>query len=443
MATPRAARREPPTVALTPHAARRPSDARRALIRVALAAVLANSTWFSATAVNPALRADWGLDAAGAAWLVVAVQLGFIAGSVSVALLNLPDRLEPCRLIAASAVAAAAANAGLLLAGGVAGALPFRFLVGVALAGVYGPGVRLVAGHYRQGRGVATGVVVGALTLGSGSPHLVRGLGDVPWQATIAATSALALAAALVVLPVRPGPGAPASPPLDVGAALRSLRRRSVRLTTLGYLGHMWELYALWAWLPAYILASRPLDRLEAGSIAFASIGVAGLAGSVVAGVVADRVGRPATTSVALLLSASCCLVSPLAFTGPTAVLVVLVCVWGAAVIADSAQFSAAVTEHAEPAYVGSALTLQLALGFAPRSSPSVSSRSSRTWPAGATRSCHLPPDRSPARSRCSGSDARSAQALMRTATVYLATDARCPGVSSDGIASSVASPRA
>jgi MFS family permease len=365
MAIPRVARPEPANDAPTLHAAHAHRAARRVLVRVALAAVLANSTWFSATAVIPALRDEWGLDSAGAAWLVVAVQVGFIAGSVTVALLNLPDRLEPRRLIAASAIAAAAANAGLLVTGGLAGALPCRFLVGAALAGVYGPGVRLVAGYYRRGRGLATGVVVGALTLGSGTPHLVRGIDDVPWQATIATTSLLALVAALVVLPLRSAPGAPASPRLDLGAALRSLRRRTVGLTTLGYLGHMWELYALWAWLPAFLLASRPLGRLQAGIIAFVAIGLAGLAGSVIAGVVADRIGRPTTTTIAMLLSAACCLASPLAFTAPTGVLVAVACVWGAAVIADSAQFSAAVTELAEPAYAGSALTLQLALGFA------------------------------------------------------------------------------
>src|SRR6185312_10886845 len=229
---------------------------------------------------------------------------------------------------------------------------------------VYGPGVRLVAGHYERGRGLATGVVVGALTLGSGSPHLVRGLGNVPWQGTIIVTSLLAIAAAVIVLPVRSSPEAAGIPPLDIRAALRSLRGRAVRLTTLGYLGHMWELYALWAWLPAFILAAQPLGRLRAGVLAFAAIGVAGLAGSVLGGFVADRVGRATTTSVAMLISAGCCLVSPLAFAGGASLLVALALIWGAAAIADSAQFSAATTELAEPAYAGSALTLQLALGF-------------------------------------------------------------------------------
>ena len=344
---------------------------RRALVRVAMAAVLANSTWFSATAVVAALQRDWHLSAGGAAWLVVAVQAGFITGSIAAALMNLPDRIEPRRLIAGSAIAAAAANALLVAAGGLAAAIPSRFLVGVALTGVYAPGVRLVATHYARGRGVATGVVVGALTLGSATPHLVRGLGEVPWPATILTTSVLALLAAAVIRPVTAGLDAPPTPLLNVAAALRALRARPVRLTTFGYLGHMWELYAFWAWLPMFVVASRHAvagadpARLETGAIVFAAVGVAGLSGAILAGRLADRLGRTTTTSAAMVVSAACCLVSPWAYVAPTVVLVAVLLVWGASVIADSAQFSASVTELAEPRYAGSALTLQLALGFA------------------------------------------------------------------------------
>lgn len=345
---------------------------RRALGLVSLAAVLANASWFSATAVVPALERQWRLTSAGAAWLVIVVQIGFVAGSVGAALLNLPDKLQPRWLIAGSAIIAGLANLGLLLAHGLALALPVRFLVGVALAGVYAPGVRLVATYFPRGRGMATGVVVGALTLGSGTPNLVRGVGDVPWQGTIIATSVLALVAALVITPVRTGPGAAASPPLDIAAAGRALARdRPLRLVTLGYLGHMWELYALWAWMAAFFVAARGAATgtmpgvTETGVIVFAAIGVSGLAGAVVAGRLADRIGRTTTTSVAMLVSAACCLASPLAFAASRVVLVGLLVIWGAAVIADSAQFSAAVTELAQARYAGSVLALQLALGFA------------------------------------------------------------------------------
>ena len=343
-------------------------EQRRALVRVALAAGLANASWFSATAVVPALQREWHLTSAGAAWLVIMVQVGFVVGSVGAALLNLPDRIEPRWLIAGSAVAAGTTNLGLLLASGPAVALPVRFLVGVALAGVYAPALRLVATHFAHGRGVATGVVVGALTLGSGTPHLVRGLGSVPWQVTIAVTSVLAVVAAVSVRTVRPGPATAVTPPLDMGAALRALaRHRPLRLATLGYLGHMWELYALWSWLAAFFVAARRIDppgMAETGAVTFLAIGVAGLAGAVAAGRLADRLGRTATTSAAMLISAACCLASPLAFGAALPVLVGLLLIWGASVIADSAQFSAAVTELAEPHFAGSLLALQLALGF-------------------------------------------------------------------------------
>ena len=334
--------------------------------------MLANATWFSATAVVPALERDWSLTAAGAAWLVVVVQVGFVAGSFAAAVLNLPDRLQPRLLMAGAALVAGVANLGLLFADGLAVALPTRFAVGVALAGIYAPGVRLVATHYARGRGVATGVVVGALTLGSGTPNLVRGLGDVPWQVTIIVTSCLAVVSAIVVTPVRTGPGAVSTPPLDLGAAARAmLRDQPLRLATAGYLGHMWELYALWAWMATFYAVSRmtltgvPPTVAETGVVAFGAIGVAGMAGSVVAGRLADRLGRTAITSGAMVISAACCLVSPLAFVAPTPIVTIVLVVWGASVIADSAQFSAASTELAESRYAGSVLALQLALGFA------------------------------------------------------------------------------
>lgn len=335
---------------------------------VSVAAVLANASWFSATAVLPSLRSAWNLTAADGAWLVVAVQVGFVVGSVGAAVLNLPDRLEPRRLIAAAAVVAGTANAGLVFCHGLAAAVPIRFLVGVALAGVYAPAVRLVATYFERGRGMATGVVVGALTLGSGMPHLVGALGSPPWQETIVATSALALVAAIAVGRVDQGPARSPTPTLDVRAAARAIvSDRPVRLATFGYLGHMWELYAMWSWLAVFFAASRGTgDRgaIWVGPVTFLAVGAFGMAGSVAAGWLADRAGRTFTTSAAMLISAGCCLTSPVVFGSPMPVAVAFLCIWGAAVIADSAQFSAAITELADPQYSGSVLALQLAFGF-------------------------------------------------------------------------------
>lgn len=346
-----------------------PPSARRALLVVGIVEVLALATWFSATAVVPSLREAWGLSTAGAAWLASAVPGGFVAGSLLSATLNLADRIEPRFLMATSALGAGLANLGILAAGDLLPALPLRFLTGAFLAGVYPPGMKLVATHFRRGRGLAIGVVIGALTLGSASPHLVRGVGDISWEGVVVVTSLCALAAAALIIRVREGPHGTLSPPLDVGYALRAMRHRPLRLATLGYLGHMWELYAVWAWLPAFVAASTaaagaPAGRFTTGALVFAAIGLAGLAGAIGGGRLADRYGRTALTSAAMLLSGACALLSMVAFSAPLWLLVLLLAVWGAAVIADSAQFSTAVTELAEPRYAGSVLTLQTALGF-------------------------------------------------------------------------------
>jgi MFS family permease len=335
------------------------------------------STWFSAAAVAPALARDWRLSTAEVALLTVAVQVGFVAGALTVAITGAADILTARRVFVASAIAAAAANGLLVLADGSLGAaVGLRFALGFCLAGVYPVGMKLMVGWFRRGRGLAIGALVGALTLGSALPHLIAGLGlggSLAWQAVIVSTSVAALAAALIVGRfVRSGPHEARSAPLDLRWALHSLRGPGVRLANFGYFGHMWELYAMWTWMPTFLLASfaaaSPLaDQAElsrAASLAAALVVGAGAVGCVAAGVLADHVGRTATTAAAMAISGSCAILTGLLFGQPPAVVVAVAVVWGISIVADSAQFSAAVSELVEPERVGSALALQTALGF-------------------------------------------------------------------------------
>jgi MFS family permease len=328
--------------------------------------------WFSATAVLPSLITAWQLSATGAAWLTAAVQLGFVAGALASAALNLPDVLPPRQMVALCAVAGALVN--LVLAWGVTSiepALVLRFLTGVFLAGVYPPGMKIAAGHVSgAARGLAIGVLVGALTLGSATPHLIAGLlhgTALPHRAVLTVASALALLGALVVAGwVTDGPHAPPSAPFDPHQIGRVLRNRPVLLANLGYFGHMWELYAMWAWLAIFLASALgPADPALPRLGAFLMIGVAGGAGAVLGGLLADRLGRTTVTIGAMTVSGGCCVLSAWTYAAPLWLLTLFGLVWGASVVADSAQFSASVSELAEPAYMGTALTLQTSLGFA------------------------------------------------------------------------------
>jgi MFS family permease len=246
-----------------------------------------------------------------------------------------------------------------------------RFLTGVALAGVYPPGMKIAAGHVSGGgRGLAIGVLVGALTLGSATPHLVAGLldaGALPYSLVLAVSSALAVVGGLIVMTlVHDGPHAPPAAPFDPRQLGQVLRDRAVLLANLGYYGHMWELYAMWTWLTIFLASALgPGGTRPARLMAFAAIGLAGAGACVAAGWIADRVGRTTVTMIAMAISGGCCLLSPWAYRWPAAALLAFGLVWAAAAVADSAQFSAAVTELARPVYMGTALTLQTSLGFA------------------------------------------------------------------------------
>jgi MFS family permease len=274
---------------------------------------------------------------------------------------NLADVRSARLVIVAGSLGAAAANLGLLAADGPESAIPLRFLTGFCLAGVYPPALKLMSTWFVRGRGTALGILVGALTLGSAAPHLVNGLGGLDWQAVVAVTSALTAAGGLLVLTgVREGPHSFPAAVFDPRQAGLVFRNRGVRLASLGYFGHMWELYAAWTWFLVFAAEELYADRVDAALATFAMIGAGGL-GCVLGGLAGDRVGRAETTVACMVVSGLCAL--SIGFV-PHGLALTVALVWGFAVVADSAQFSTLVTEHADQSYVGTALTLQLAVGF-------------------------------------------------------------------------------
>jgi len=345
---------------------------RRVLAVLATAELLAMAPWFSASAVAPTLARVWQLSSLGTSWLTISVQLGFVAGALVSAIFTLADRLSARRLVAGAAALAAAATLGVAASTGIGAGIVCRLLTGAALAGVYPPGMKIAAGWFKEGRGLAIGILVGALTLGSASPHLVRwAVSPAAWRVVMVVAAVSAIAGGLLVLLVpNDGPFAAPSPPFSLAAAPRILRDRAVALANLGYLGHMWELYAMWTWMAVFVAASEHARRGAqadvtglAALVTFAVVG-SGAVGCWIGGKYADRWGRTLVTSAAMVLSGSCALLVGAFFGATLVALIPLLLVWGVTVVADSAQFSAAVSELAPRDYVGTALTLQTSLGF-------------------------------------------------------------------------------
>jgi MFS family permease len=342
------------------------------LALLSVSQLLGMSLWFAGSAVAPQLQRAWQLDGAEVAWLTIAVQLGFVAGTALSALLNLADVVPARTLFAASAFSGALFHAGLAVADGLPWALTSRFLAGACLAGVYPPAMKMTSTWFRERRGLAVGTIVGALTVGKAGPYLIGALPGTTVPALVAMSSLSAVAAALLIwFGYTDGPYHFPSRPFTWTLVRSVVREVRWRHATGGYLGHMTELYAYWTWIPAFVAASiagsphtvAPAATRISAVIGFAIIAVGG-AGCVWGGAVADRIGRARLVTIAMAVSGAACALIGLLFGHSLWLLTPVALVWGFFIIADSAQFSVLVTESVPAHAVGTALTLQVSLGF-------------------------------------------------------------------------------
>jgi len=337
---------------------------RRVLLSIVIGELLATSVWFAPNAVIGALQPYWGIDG-GEGIVTTAVQLGFIIGTLSFAVFGVADRFHASRVFLVCALISAATNLAVIVAPGwFAGVLFMRFVTGVSLAGVYPVGMKIASGWYRGGLGKALGLLVGALVLGTASPHLLEALGqDWQWQFVLVGSSLAAGAGGLLVGSVPEGPFARSNAPVRFRGVLRAFRVPRFRAAVFGYFGHMWELFTLWAFAPVWI-ASYGLSGSALSLTSFAVIGMGAL-GCAGGGYLVESLGSGRVALGALAVSGLCCLVSPLLFTAPLWLALAFLLIWGLAAAADSPQFSALNAEYAPPELIGSALTLANCVGFA------------------------------------------------------------------------------
>jgi MFS family permease len=344
--------------------------AQKAAVLLVIAELLGMSLWFTASAVTPYLRERWALDATQAGWLTTVVQLGFVAGTAMAALLNLAD-IWPARwYVATSSLLAAIANSLVIALDDYGLALLARFATGLFLAGVYPPGMKMMATWFVKNRGLAIGALVGGITVGKAAPYLIRAIDISPSFVMLSASAGATLGGLMIALWYREGPHTFERRPFSWSLVGTVLHHRETRLAIAGYLGHMWELYAMWTLVSVFFYdyfaqrgSSVASSIAQSGVIAFLVIAAGGL-GCVLAGRWADKLGRARITIWSMLISGTCALIIGWLLHAPPGLVLPIALIWGFAVVADSAQFSALVTEVAPKHAVGTALTLQTSLGF-------------------------------------------------------------------------------
>lgn len=343
----------------------------RSITLLIVAEILAMSLWFVSAAILGDMSREANLSAGAQAALSSAVQAGFVIGAILSAILGIADRYEPRLVFAFFCIVAAIANALLLVVepGSVA-AIALRAITGAALAGVYPVGMKIAVGWGQKDRGLLVGLLVGGLTLGSASPHLLAYFGGADWRSTVLAASALAVIAALFVLAVRNGPFHTKAAKFNPNAITQAWTNRAIRRAYGGYLGHMWELYAMWSWIGVALAISFSHQMADDAAAQFAKlmafiIIAAGALSCGIAGWVADRIGKAELTIIAMAVSGISALLFAFTFGGNVWVTVAVSIIWGIAIIPDSAQFSVLVADHAQGDQAGSLLTFQTALGFA------------------------------------------------------------------------------